>query len=72
MGRSITFNLSSISVRKSILSLNNIKKINSNTDHFMYLSALESNRNIIADKEELTYYMFHNSVSHIDTDNINP
>ena len=71
LGRSITFNLSSISVRKSILNLNNLKKINSNTDHFMYLSALESDNNIIADKEELTYYMFHNSVSHIDTDDIN-
>ena len=71
LGKSITFNLSSISVRKPILNLNNLKKINSNTDHFMYLSALESDKNIIANKEELTYYMFHNSVSHIDTNDIN-
>ena len=71
LGKSITFNLSSISIEKSILNLNFLKKISSNTDHFMYLSALESDKNIVAGKEKLTSYMFHNSVSHIDTANIN-
>ena len=71
LGKSITFNLSSISLRKSILKLNNLEKISSNTDHFMYLSALESGKNIISGKDNLTYYMFHNSVSHIDTIDIN-
>ena len=71
LGKSVTFNLSSISVRKSILNLNYIKKISANTDHFMYLSALESGKAIMSGKENLTYYMFHNSVSHIDTADIN-
>jgi len=67
---SIVFNISSISVRKSILNLDNIKKININQDDFMYLSALESDKNIIDDKEKLTYYMLHNSASNIDTKDI--
>jgi len=71
LGNSIAVNMSSISIRKSILNLDNLKKINRITDHFMYLSALESDKNIIDDKEKLTYYMFHNSTSHIGTKNIN-
>lgn len=70
-GKDPSFNMSSISVRKSILSLDNVKKINYNPDHFMYLSALESNQNIINEKEKLTYYMVHNSASVIYTKDIN-
>ncbi len=70
LGKSIIFNLSSISVKKTIVNLNHLKKINSNTDHFMYLLALESNQKIIAGKEKLTYYMFHTSTSHVDTNDI--
>lgn len=65
------FNMSSISVRKSILNLGNIKKINLHPDDFMYLSALDSGKSIIADNEKLTYYMRHNSISQIETKNIN-
>jgi len=61
----ITFNMSSISVRKSIININNLKKVIINQDHFMYLCALESNKKIIKGKEKLTYYMYHNnSISH--------
>ncbi len=61
----ITFNMSSISIRKSIININNLKKIIINQDHFMYLCALESNKKIISGKEKLTHYMYHNnSVSH--------
>ncbi len=70
LGKSIIFNLSSISVKKTIVNLNHLKKINSNTDHFMYLLALESGQKIIAGKEKLTYYMFHTSTSHVDTNDI--
>ena len=76
-GKSPAFNLSSISVRKSILNLNNIKSqwslehFRYLTDQFMYLLALESGQKIIARKEKLTYYMFHSSASHIDTNDIN-
>ena len=71
IGKSIIFNLSSISVKKSILNLNNLKRINFNTDHFMYLLALESDNVIMNSKKKLTYYMFHTSASHIDTNDIN-
>ena len=71
LGKSVAFNLSSISVRKLILNLNYLKKFSANTDHFMYLSALESGKSIMSGKENLTYYMFHNSVSHIDSADIN-
>ena len=76
-GKSPAFNLSSISMRKSILNLNNIKSqwpldhFKYLTDQFMYLLALESGQKIIASKEKLTYYMFHSSASHIDTNDIN-
>jgi glycosyltransferase involved in cell wall biosynthesis len=71
IGKSIAFNMSSISVRKFILNLDHIKKINFAQDHFMYLSALESNQTIVIGKENLTYYMFHNSISNIYTEDIN-
>ena len=70
LGKSIIFNLSSISIKKAIFNLNNLKKINSNTDHFMYLLALESNKVIMNSKQKLTYYMFHTSTSHVDTNDI--
>ena len=71
IGKSIIFNMSSISVKKSILNLNNLKKVNFNMDHFIYLLALESDNVIMNGKEKLTYYMFHTSASHIDTNDIN-
>ena len=70
-GKDPSFNMSSISVRKSILSLDNVKKINYNPDHFMYLSALESGQKIVKEKEKLTYYMIHNSASGVYTNDIN-
>ena len=69
IGKSPAFNLSSISVKKSILNLNNIKSQWA-LDHFMYLSALEANKDIRDDKQKLTYYMLHNSASNINTSNI--
>ncbi len=70
MRKSPVFNMSSISVRKSILNLDTLKKININPDDFMYLSALDSGKNIITDNKKLTYYMRHNSISQIETKNI--
>lgn len=71
--KGIAFNMSSISVKKSILNLNYLKKVNLNyaLDYFMYLSALESGQNIIRGKDKLTYYMVHNSASNVYTDDIN-
>ena len=71
IGNAISFNMSSISVRKSILNLNYIKKISSNTDHFMYLSALEANKDIVNGKKTLTYYMYHSSSSRLIGNDIN-
>ena len=70
-GNSIAINMSSISVRKSILDLNKLKKIDFCVDDYVYLSALESDKNIIGGKEKLTYYMFHNSSSNSNTEDIN-
>ena len=61
----IDYNLSSISIRKSIIKIEDLNKINMLVDTFMYLCALESDKKIIKGSEKLTYYMFHNSISHI-------
>lgn len=71
LGNSVVFNLSSISISKFILNPDSLKKIYSNPDDFMYLSALESDKKTIAGKEKLTYYMLHNSASQSDTKDIN-
>ena len=59
------FNMSSISIKKSIVKIKNNDKTNILPDTSMYLYALESNKKIINGKEKLTYYMFHKSASHI-------
>ena len=59
----ISFNLSSISIKKDIINMDALKEISIDQDIFMYLCALESNGKIIRGKETLTYYRFHNSVS---------
>ena len=59
------FNMSSISIKKSIVKINNADKINMLQDTLMYLYALESNEKIINGREKLTYYMVHNSASNI-------
>ena len=60
-------NMSSISIKKSIVKIDEENKINISTeqDTLMYLYALESNKKIIKGKERLTYYMLHNSTSNI-------
>ena len=68
---SIVFNISSISIIKNILNIDNLKEIKINQDDFMYLSAMESDKIIIDGKEKLTYYMRHNSASYFATNNIN-
>ena len=65
MNASLDFNMSSISIKKSIVKIYNADKINTSQDTLMYLYALESGKNIIKGKEKLTYYMFHNSISNI-------
>lgn len=70
VGKGVAFNISSISVRKSILNLDNVKKIHYHQDVFMYLSSLESHKKVIIGKEKLTSYMLHNSISHIETDDV--
>jgi glycosyltransferase involved in cell wall biosynthesis len=67
----IFFNISSISINRNILNIDNLKEIKSNTDDFMYLSALESDMTIYDEKEKLTYYMRHNSASYFTGNNIN-
>ena len=59
----LDFNMSSISIKKSIVEIHNANKINLAQDWLMYLYALESDKKIIEGKEKLTYYMFHNSAS---------
>jgi glycosyltransferase involved in cell wall biosynthesis len=71
IGNSISFNLSSISVQKDIINADNLKKIEYNPDHFMYLSALEANKDIVNGKKKLTYYMYHSSASHLIENDIN-
>ena len=68
--KSVVSNLSSISIKKDIVNFTNLKKIGLAPDQFMYLSALESGQNIIAGKERLTHYMFHNSASNVTINNI--
>jgi len=69
MYTSIDFNMSSISIKKSIVKINKTDKINGTSDVLMYLYVLESNKKIIKGKEKLTYYMFHNSTSNIASNN---
>jgi len=71
VNKDIVFNMSSISIKKDILNVNNLKKINNHPDDFMYLSALESNKEIIKGKEKLTHYMLHNSASNFGTNDFN-
>ena len=69
------FNMSSISIKKSIIQIdtadkiNTIQKINTLPDTLMYLYALESNKKIVIGKEKYTYYMAHNSATIILTNN---
>ncbi len=65
----VDFNMSSISIRKSILKINKAERMNISQDTLMYLYALESGKKIIKGKEKLTYYMFHNSTSNIVSNN---
>ena len=69
--KSIVSNLSSISIKKDVINFTNLQKIGLVPDQFLYLSALDSGKNIIAGKERLTHYMFHNSASNVTMDNIN-
>ena len=66
----LAFNMSSISIKKSIVKIHNADKINAVPDPLMYLYALESDKKIIKGKEKLTYYMFHNSTSNTACKNI--
>jgi len=61
----ISFNLSSISVRKSIIKTELMKNpvISYTSDFFIYLCAIESGGKIISDKRTLTYYMQHKNSS---------
>ncbi len=67
---SIAFNMSSITVRKSILKLENLSKLDFAPDEYMYLSALDSTKSFIATREQLTYRIVNNGIAHINTDNI--
>lgn len=69
MNASPDFNMSSISIKKSLVKIQNADKINTSQDTLMYLYALESDKNIIKGEEKLTYYMFHNSISNILSNN---
>ena len=69
MNASLDFNMSSISIKKSIVKINKADKITITPDTLMYLCALESGKKIINGKEKLTYYRFHNSTSNIVSNN---
>jgi hypothetical protein len=58
-----SFNMSCISIKKSIIDNNILRKIFIIQDTLMYYFALESKGKIISNKHILTYYRFHNSVS---------
>lgn len=60
----ISENLSSISIRKSIIDTNILKMVNRGIDLIMFLFALEYG-GILEDNNKLTTYRLHNSVSHI-------
>ncbi len=63
----LDFNMSSISIKKSIIKISKVDTINISTvlDIIMYLYALESNKKIVKGKEKLSYYMVHDSASNI-------
>ena len=65
MNISPDINMSSISIKRSIVKVNNANNIPilSAPDVLMYVYALESNKKIRKGKEILTYYMLHNSIS---------
>ena len=67
----IIFNLSSISIIKDAINYNNLRKIVTCPDDYMYLSALDSKKKIIKGKEKLTYYRLHSSTSTYIVSNIN-
>lgn len=57
------FNMSCISIKKNIIDNDDVRKIFILQDTLMYYFALDSKGKIISNKETLTYYRFHNSVS---------
>ena len=59
------FNMSCISIRKEVIDADKIIGITDSIDTFMYLSAVESGKSIMADRKKLTSYMVHNSASNI-------
>ena len=66
---SLDFNMSSISIKKSIVKINKPDKINGSPDTLLCLYALESKKRMIKGKERLTYYMLHNSTSNTVSNN---
>jgi len=69
--RAPDYNMSSISIKKNIINMDYLKVIKKAVDTFMYLCALESNKKIILDKKELTYYRYYNSTSNTISGNEN-
>lgn len=65
----IDFNMSCISIKKDIIPMSNLKKINMSQDVFMYMSALDFKGKIIRNNKKFTYYKLHNSTSHSVTNN---
>ncbi len=59
------FNMSCISIRKEVIDADKIIGVTDSIDTFMYLSALESGKFLMADRKKLTFYMVHNSASNI-------
>lgn len=68
-GNGLDFNLSSISIRKSILSLNSLDNLSSLPDSFMLYSAFENGGIIISGDSVLSYYRWHNSTTNLVGDN---
>ncbi len=58
------FNMSSISIRKEIINENILSRVTHSIDTLMYLFSINSNKNVYLDKNVLTYYRMHNSITH--------
>ncbi|MDG7044903.1 MAG: glycosyltransferase [Nitrososphaerota archaeon] len=59
LNRPVDFNMSSISIRKSVLDINAIKSLQTAPDTATYISALNSGMKIVDSKKILTYYRIH-------------
>lgn len=61
--KSKDFNMSCISIRKDIINIDGLQRINTIQDTFMFLSATESLKAMVSDNLQLTYFRLHQSTT---------